>query len=328
VARPVNIVSRGVNVGARGAGKVAAMDTVLLTGASGFLGRRLAADLLDAGYEVRAILGAPTLASSIDRRLAAVPGGVRDRPGLAAAMLRVDAVVHLETDDAGTRNVLAAAERAGVGRVILCSSDVSLGDTAGELRDETNLGFDREPAARSVVRAVVGALYGPGDPGALGALIARHLERRLALLPRRLGGCTFTHVDDAARAVRLVLERGRPGGSYLVGGEPASFERFFAVLAAETGLPAPRLALPRWLEPLLPVVAPGLAEVHAALGRGATRYFSSRKAQRELGCSFRPLARGLAETLPGGLRSGSARSRGCASSRPSVHGPAPFPRSR
>jgi hypothetical protein len=53
----------------------------------------------------------------------------------------------------------------------------------------------------------------------------------------------------------------------------------------------------------LPLIAPSLrepvAELAAELRRGVTHYFCSAKAQRELGCSFRPLARGLAETAGG-----------------------------
>jgi nucleoside-diphosphate-sugar epimerase len=278
------------------------MDTILMTGTTGFLGRRVAIELLDAGYHVRALLGVPTLARTIDPRLDGVPGGVRDRAGLAAAMRRVDGLVHLDADREGTHNVLHEAERAGIGRTIGCSSDAAFGDTGGHVVDEGFLhvaaAADRE---RWHVHLVVCTLYGPGDPSPIGALIARHAEGRLTLLPRRRGGCTFTHVEDAARAVRLALEKGRAGAAYLVGGEPASFERFFDVLSVLTGVSAPRFAIPRWLEPLLPLLAPGvgepIAELNAKLGRGETHFFSSFSAQRDLGCTFRPLAQGLAETL-------------------------------
>src|SRR5262249_53324454 len=142
----------------------------------------------------------------------------------------------------GTRNLLDAAARRGVARVVTCGSDTSLGDTAGQLCDERKppgttsrsayettqreahqLLCERMAAGAPIVHAVVSTVYGPGDPSAIGELIRQHLAGRLPVALDRSAGYTFAHVDDVADALLLAYERGRAGQSYLVSGTPASF---------------------------------------------------------------------------------------------------------
>lgn len=74
-------------------------------------------------------------------------------------------------------------------------------------------------------------------------LIENHLAGLMVAYLDREAGYTFAHVDDVARALLLAYERGEEGESYMVSGEPASFE----VLSRLTGVPEPRFQVPGWL---------------------------------------------------------------------------------
>jgi hypothetical protein len=121
----------------------------------------------------------------------------------------------------------------------------------------------------------------------------------------RRAGYTFAHVDDVATAICLAYERGRPGERYLISGTPARFDELFALLSVETGIQPPRFEVPGWLLAFIwPLFALffgkslSAARELLAMGRNITRFFSSEKAQRELGWRPRSLAEGLRQTVP------------------------------
>lgn len=300
---------------------------LLLTGATGFLGRRLVPELLRHGHDVRALARDPAKAPP---GVEAVRGDVTDRASVEAAMAGVEGVLHLAAiydfgvDRArmaavnveGTRNVLDAA---GGRRVLYCGSDTSLGDTKGGVRDETArhdgafrsayeetkhaahaLVSERIAAGAPIVHAIVSTVYGPGDASPVGEMIEHHLAGRAVACLDRNAGCTFAHVDDVARGLRLAFERGRPGETYLLSGTPATFGAFFEALSSRTGIAPPAFELPRPLTFLLRLLGKSAAQVRelAAMGRGVTRFFSGARARTELGWEPRPLGQGLEDSLP------------------------------
>ncbi|MFW5967838.1 MAG: SDR family NAD(P)-dependent oxidoreductase [Persicimonas sp.] len=318
------------------------MDDVLVTGATGFIGERLAHDLLDEGYRVRVLARTPSKAAALAERGAEiVEGDVTDLESVRAAMDGVDGVFHLAAiyelgadpdqmravNVGGTENVLDAASEAGVSRVVYCGSDTSLGNTRGAVCDESKthdgsfrsvyeltkhkahqLVEERIEAGEPIVNAIVSTVYGPGDESPIAELIRYHLAGHAVAHLDRNAGYTFAHVDDVATGLRLAYERGDVGERYLLSGTPASFETLFGVLSRQTGIPAPRFELPSEIvDRLAPFVERGAAllgkrpaEVREmiAMGRGVTRYFSSKKARRELDWEPRPLEEGLRDTLP------------------------------
>jgi dihydroflavonol-4-reductase len=227
----------------------------------------------------------------------------------------------------GTRNLLDAAARAKTARVLYCGSDTSLGDTAGQLRDEDKehgggdrsayettkreahaLVGERAAAGAPIVNAIVSTVYGPGDSSVIGEMIEHHVAGRLTFTLDRDAGYTFAHVDDVAAALKLAYEKGRAGERYLVSGTPASFGQFFAALSSVSGIPAPAIQVPGWLvNALMPLFtllgallgkSPRAIRELVAMGRGVTRFFSNDKARRELGWTPRELQAGLADTVP------------------------------
>ena len=124
------------------------------------------------------------------------------------------------------------------------------------------------------------------------------MRGRLPLVPFADAGLTFVHVDDVARGIVLVLDRGQPGRSYVLGGEIARVADAFAALARVTGRGLPRARLPYALLELGAAVRPGLREVVTST-KGVTFWATDARARSELGYSSRGLETGLRDTYGG-----------------------------
>jgi nucleoside-diphosphate-sugar epimerase len=123
-----------------------------------------------------------------------------------------------------------------------------------------------------------GGFYGPGTslssaPDAVMAAPVR--KRRFPIVGDGGGVWSFVHIDDAAAATAIAVERGQPGVYYVVDDEPAPVREWLPVLASALGAKPPR-RLPRWLGRLLAGEVPTAMMTEA---KGA----SNEKAKRELG---------------------------------------------
>jgi dihydroflavonol-4-reductase len=228
---------------------------------------------------------------------------------------------------AGARAVAAGARAAGVERLVYTSSvatlrippDGSPGDETGALTEVEAIGAykrSKVAAEREIERAAADGLpvvivnpstpIGPNDvkPTPTGRIVVEAARGRMPAYVET--GLNLVHVDDVAEGHLLALEAGRVGERYVLGGEDVPLGRMLADIAALTGRPAPRLRLP--IAPLYP-----LAEVAELIGRVSGRepfltkdslkmashhmYFSSAKAQRELGYRARPYREALADAI-------------------------------
>ena len=127
-----------------------------------------------------------------------------------------------------------------------------------------------------------GGFYGPGtsvslDPDAQMAGPVR--KRQFPIMGEGGGVMSFVHVEDAAAATAIAVERGRPGVYYVVDDEPAPVREWLPVLADALGAKPPR-RIPRWLGRL---VAGEMATLMMTEVRGA----SNAKAKRELDWQLR-----------------------------------------
>lgn len=328
---------------------------LFVTGATGFIGGALARRAVAAGHEVTALVRDPSRAGQL-RALGVrvVRGDVTKAQALPDAMDDHDAVFHFaawyeigiprrehdrmyEINVTGTVNVLTAAKKADVARVLHCSSAPAwFGKTDGQVANES---FTRHSppvsvyertkiiaheraaeAARSGLPVTIllpTAVYGPDDPNITGLLLRLYRSGWLKAFPAPDAGFSWVHVDDVAAGAMAALERGRAGESYILGGDNLTFRELFAVLERAWGIPAPRFlpATPlRALRPLgrLPFsVGPvrfGL--IDEGLSSLGVYFFSSDKASRELGCDPRPAEVGLRETLASMERAANAAARG------------------
>jgi len=308
---------------------------VFVTGATGFVTGTVTMHLLARGDQVRALVRDASRGRTLARAgVTAVAGDLSDAGALRRGMEGVDAVVHgaaiyevgiaplrrpamYEANVLGTERVLEAALAAGVRRVAYVSTCGVFGNTRGAIVDETYTrsgpytSYYEETKVRAheialrlaerglgVSIAQPGGVYGPGDTSGLGGLMRNFVRGRLPLIPFADAGLNFVHVDDVARGIVLVLDRGQPGRSYVLGGEIARVADAFAALARITGRSLPRLRLPYALLQLSALVRPGLREVVTS-SKGVTFWASDARARSELGYLSRALEAGLRDTYGG-----------------------------
>jgi dihydroflavonol-4-reductase len=227
----------------------------------------------------------------------------------------------------GTRAVTGAALAAKVERMVYTSSVATLGfqgdgtasDETLPLKPEEAIGAYKRSkvvAEREVERLAAEGLpvvmvnpstpIGPRDvkPTPTGRII---VEAALGRMPAFLDtGLNLVHVDDVAEGHIQALEKGRLGERYILGGTDVSLGRMLADIAGLTGRKAPTVSLPR--APLYPLalVTEAVAYVTGKepfLTRDALKmashhmFFSSAKAERELGYAARPYIEGLSDAL-------------------------------
>jgi len=219
------------------------MSTVLVTGASGFVGSHLLPELLGAGHRVVALVRSPGAGEKVTRRLpAALAANVElrtgdvDRPAtLPAALAGVDAVVHLvaiprdrkggmqllAVNLDGTRNVIAAMQATGIRRL------VHLGAMGVEDREELHYAKSKARAERAVRESGLdwtilkpSLLFGPGD--GFFNIVADLVRLSPGIVPVPGDGKSRfqpLHVADLALCLRLSVERPTTvGNAYELGG--------------------------------------------------------------------------------------------------------------
>lgn len=223
---------------------------IALTGATGFIGRRLLRDLPARGYKVRALLRRPTEVPN--ECSSAVIGDIANPRNMAAALADVDAVIHLAgisrqasgipEDDYRLLNVDAsvalaqAALRAGVKRFVLLSSvRAQSGPTAGHVLTEDMSPVPMDAYGRSKLAAERGIaaleidwvalrlvlVYGQGVTGNMARLI--RLSRSPLPLPlaRLKGRRSILALENLVSAVDCVLASAHPLRRPLLVADPA-----------------------------------------------------------------------------------------------------------
>ena len=290
---------------------------VFVAGATGAVGTRLVPQLLERGHEVIGTSRSAEKAGRLETQGAEAvvldlldPSGVRD----AVRSTRPDAIVHEASALAGmsdfkhfdrsfaatnrlrtqgTDALLAAAEDAGVARLVAQSyAGWPYAREGGPVKTEDDpLDPAPVPAMRETLAAIRYLEQRVVDAGGLalryGGLYGSPEDAQLELVRRRRfpivgdgGGIwSFVHLDDAAAATAIALERGEPGIYNVGDDEPAPVREWLPALAAAIGAKPPR-RVPRWLARLFAGEA-GVALMSEI--RGA----SNAKAKRELGWALR-----------------------------------------
>jgi len=315
----------------------------LITGANGFTGSHLVKALLQRGDTVVAFVRKSSdLSRLADYSVEYAYGDVSDRLSLQQAMAGVDVVFHTAAyvelgvvDEArmdrinveGTRNVLEAAQQAGVSKLIYCSTIGIYGDTHGQIVDETfertqksfSSAYDRTKyeAQLLVDRAAHGGLhtisvmpsgiFGPDDPH-FGPVIRAFRNGKLKVWA---GGDRVTgivHVDDLVNGMLLALDQAPAGSHYILSAGELTTREMFAILSRETGVPAPQ-EMPEWLVRLAGNLLDPLGHLfkwQPPLSRERVHYIYDRcvridgsKACRELGWNPRSVEQTLRECLEG-----------------------------
>jgi dihydroflavonol-4-reductase len=227
----------------------------------------------------------------------------------------------------GTRNILAAARDAGVQRAVYTSSVATVGipadGTPGDERTPAGLEamighykrskFLAEQAALEAARdgqCVVivnpSTPVGPGDvkPTPTGQLV---LDAAAGRMPAYVDtGLNVVHVDDVAAGHLLAYSRGHAGERYILGGEDMTLQQILGQIAHIVGRRPPRIRLPYAAVLPMAYIAEGISKISGRSGRLTLEglrmsrkrmFFSSAKAVRDLGYSWRPPAEAFSDAV-------------------------------
>ncbi len=309
--------------------------TAAVTGATGFLGSHLCTRLLAEGWTVRGLSRPTSDRSGLDdvdwyvgdlfdsdtvRSLVDGADVVFHLAGVSLWNATPETVEHVNRD--GTQALLDACRDRDAGRVVFTSTAGTRRPTSeGAVADEDDIAEpigayqSSKAAAETLVDdyARTGdavtvhptSIFGPGDEAFTAQLIAMGAEPTMpAHLP---GGLSFVGVGDVVDGLLAAAEHGHSGEHYILGGENLTYETAVSRIAEYTaGSPA------RVRVPATAIHAAGpVAEVAAAvtdrrvfpfdrqMARLATQrlFYSSQKAQDELGYTPRPIETHLPETM-------------------------------
>jgi dihydroflavonol-4-reductase len=269
-------------------------DTILITGASGFVGSAIAIAARRAGYRVRVLVRAASPRRNIQPGDDVVIGDIRERASLAEALRDVRYLIHaaadyrlwsrtpseiITTNAEGTRCVMEEALRAGVERIVYTSSvatialrDDTPADERSPLAEQDAIGAYKKSKViaerlvedmvqRQRLPAVIvnpSTPIGPRDvkPTPTGRIIVEAASGRMPAFVDT--GLNLVHVDDVAAGHLAALARGTIGERYILGGENVYLRDMLAEIARVVGRKPPRVRLP--IAPLYPlaVVAEGV----------------------------------------------------------------------
>ncbi|MGB9765359.1 MAG: NAD-dependent epimerase/dehydratase family protein [Candidatus Saccharicenans sp.] len=316
-----------------------------VTGGTGFIGQVLVRRLVEAGENVRVIVRASSQIDELKKLpLEIVRSDLGKESSLTEALSGCQQLYHLaayarnwssdpkafyQVNVQGLKNILEAAKKSGLKRVVYVSSSVvygpSLTDTVSEASDRKDFPYLTEyeeskalseriipeylKSGLEIVIAKPTRVFGPGkltEANSVTRMIYWYLRYRICLLldqGKQIGNYVF--VEDVVRGLKLIMEKGRSGENYILGAENISLSGFFNILREVSGRKALRFKISIPLALYLarfeswkartfgwyPLITEGWVKTFLQ-----NWSFSHRKASLELGYDPRNLREGLRQT--------------------------------
>jgi nucleoside-diphosphate-sugar epimerase len=259
------------------------MESVFVTGGSGFVGGAVIRELAARGIPARGLARSARAADAI-RQAGGDPvrGDLADEAAMCAGMLGSDVVVHCAAkvldwgrredfaavNIEGTRNALRAAREAGVKRFVHVGTEAVLAGGFPIVRADETTPYPAMPnglypwskgqAERDVLAANGGGfttvsarprfIWGRGDPTLLPQIARAMQSGAWAWFGGGHHASSTCHVRNVVEGVLLAAQHGAGGESYfLTDGPPLEFRDFVTRLAATQGVVAPAREMPLWL---------------------------------------------------------------------------------
>lgn len=316
----------------------------LITGANGFVGSAVLRLLIKKGHKVRALVRPGSDRRNFDGiDLEVIEGDLRDTHSLERAVTGCNTLFHIAADYRlwlpdpapmyatnvnGTRDLIIAATKAGVDKIVYTSSVATLGiNKGGTPSDETTpvtledmIGHYKrskylaEQEVHKLVKEMASPVVivnpstpvGPRDikPTPTGRIVLDTIRHRMPAYVET--GLNIVHVDDVANGHYLALEKGNIGERYILGGDNMSLAQILEYICINQGMTPPSIKLPHNL--VLPIA--WLMERIASITHKEPRatvesvkmskkimFFSSDKAKEKLGYQSRPGIEGLDDAI-------------------------------
>jgi dihydroflavonol-4-reductase len=309
---------------------------VFLTGSTGFVGSHVARAYAGQNADLRLLTRSTSNLSAIEGLAAEiVVGDLRQPESLRSAIRGCDALVHVAADYRlwvrdpqqmyaanvdGTRELLRIAREENVAKVVYTSSvatmgfkadgtivneatPVALADMIGHYKRSKFLGEQEAiQAARAAQHVMIlnpTTPIGSGDakPTPTGRIIVDFLNKRFPAYVDT--GLNLVDVTEVARMHVVALERGTPGGRYILGGENLTLKQILDRMSAITGLPSPTMKVPHTVAMVFAFFDETItgklrgreprATVEAVRMGKKMMFASSAKAERELGFKVMPV---------------------------------------
>ena len=255
--------------------------TTLVTGATGFVGSHVVRQLVSTGQSVRALIRPDSNLDALGGlEVECFEGDLRDARSLQRAMQGIRRVFHVaadyrlwtprpeeiyENNVEGTRKLLAAAQGAGVERIVYTSTVATIAvprhsalpnENTHATLDEMIGHYKRSKflAEQLAVEAAAGGVpviivnptapVGPWDwkPTPTGRIVLDFLKGKMPAYVDT--GLNVAAVEDIAAGHLLAAEKGRIGERYILGARNMTLKQILDALSTITGRPAPRVRLP------------------------------------------------------------------------------------
>lgn len=320
------------------------MEKILVTGATGFIGKNITLMLANSGYKVHALYRSLSKTSDlIHPNISLFEGNILHIPGLEKAMESCTGIFHLaafakawskDSDQfykinyTGTVNVLEAAVKYNVKKIVFTSTAGVIGPSDSKILDETSkretaffFEYERTKwlAEEKISEYVKNGLnvvivnptrvYGPGllsDSNGLTKMIQMYCKGKWPLIPgngRTLAN--YVYINDVVNGHLQAYEKGQLGEKYILGGENISYIEFFNLVKKISGKKFRLFKIPPLILMLIsnlmilinkvtgkpPLITPGLVKKFLSNSR-----LSSEKARNELGYNITAIEDGITKT--------------------------------
>ena len=273
------------------------MTRAFITGATGFVGSHVARELVERGHQIRVLTRESSRLDAIkDLDYERVTGDLFDVDWLTEQLTGIDWVFHVaavsdywrsskkaiyRVNVDGTRNLLEAAQKAGVGRFIFTSSMQAVGHTPGGQSDE-NTAFNFSPrispyghskvlAEAEAQKAIQNGLdvvtvnpavvLGPGDLNEISGALVTEVARGMLFVMPQAGGVNFIDVRDVAKAHLAAAEKGRTGERYILGNVNMTHKAMMQLICDVLDRPTPKIPAPGFIIPPIALIVDGLRAV-------------------------------------------------------------------
>jgi len=317
---------------------------IFITGGTGFIGQKLAKNLADEGNQVVALIRSKSKAKDLEHaNISFVEGDLFTISALEVGMHETDEVYHLaafasvwakdntfaEVNIKGTLNILNAAKKKGVKKILVTSTAGVIGPAIdGPVNEETPRQVDfftdyestkyeseqkiQEYVANGQHVVIVNPtrVYGPGPlnvSNSVTKLIKQYTEGKWKFIPGDgMSTGNYVFVDDVINGHILAMERGLAGERYLLGGEDATYHELFDTIASIGGKRHKLYKMPLGVLLTFGKIQLFLAETFGRqplITPGWVRKYlykwsvSSAKAEKELGYRITPLNEGVRKTV-------------------------------